>query len=198
MSLQQFKCLIQSPKGKHLPFLSCCYCCFWKLPQVCTNLLYNCRHPPPTLLKGGNVVAFDLLIYPLRKSTFVHNCSLWFYSGKWWQIWWRSVFLWHCTFCWKLHTWQLSPNSQGCWGKGPAQGPANQHPKHTDPSFFAQTVWVQHVLQVAESQGRLSGLEGLFCFHRLCFVLFCLISVPFAWMDYCPFLRSQGLEVPSL
>lgn len=128
MSLQQFKCLIQSPKCKHLPFLSCCYCCFWKLPQVCANLLYNCKHPPPTFLKGGNL-AFHLLICRLRKSTFVHNCSLWFYSGKWWQIWWRSVVLWQCTVCWKLHTWQLFPNSRWCLGKGPAQGPAGQHPK---------------------------------------------------------------------
>lgn len=85
MSLQQFKCLIQSPKCKHLPFLSCCCSCFWMLPQVCTNLVYNCRHPPPAFLKEGNV-AFSLLMCPLRKSTFVHNCKLWFYSGKQWQM----------------------------------------------------------------------------------------------------------------
>lgn len=137
MSLQQFKCLIQSPKGKHLSFLSCCYCCFWKLPQVSTNLLYNCRHPPPTFLKGGNVITFDLLICSLRKSTFVHNCSLWFYNGKWWQIWWRSVFLWHYTFCWKPHTWQLSPNSQGCLGRAllRAQQVSTQSTliRHSDP-----------------------------------------------------------------
>lgn len=127
MSLQQFKCLIQSPKCKHLPFLSCCYYCFWKLPQVCRNLLYNCRHPLPTFFKGGNVVAFDLICL-LRKSTFVQNCSLWFYSGKRWQIWWRYVVLWHCTICWELHTWQLSPNSVILRG-WPCPGPSSQHPK---------------------------------------------------------------------
>lgn len=85
---------------------------------------------------------------------------------------------------------------QGCLGKGPAQGPAGQHPKHTDPSLFKQTVWAQHILQVAESQRRLSGLGGLFCFSRFCFVLFNLCAI--CMDDYCPFLRSQGLEVPSL
>lgn len=69
----------------------------------------------------------------------------------------------------------------GMLREGPAQGPAGQHPKHTDPSsfgpMFKQTVWVQHILQVAESQGRLSGLGGLFCFSRFCFILFNLCAI---------------------
>lgn len=95
--------------------------------RVCKNLLCNCRHSL-IVLKGGNV-AFSLLICPLRKSTFVHSHSLRFYSGKWWWMVWTYVAQWHCTFCWQLHTLQLSPNPQWCLGKDPAQDPAGQHPR---------------------------------------------------------------------
>lgn len=55
MSLQQFKCLIQSPKCKHLPFLLLLLTTFGSYPKVCRNLLYNCKHPPPDFFKGGNI-----------------------------------------------------------------------------------------------------------------------------------------------
>ena len=167
MSLQQVKCLIQSPKCKHLPFLSCCYCCFWKLPQVGTNLLYYCRHPPPT---------FYSLPFPHLSFEKVHNCSLWFYHQKWWQMWWRSVVLWHCTVCWQWHTWQLSPNSQWCLGKGPAQGPAGQHPKahwsDIGTHVRAENLSLAHFTGSREP-GKVFWVGGggvLFCFSRFCFV----------------------------
>lgn len=53
-------------------------------------------------------------------------------------------------------------------------------PEHTDASLgpmLEQKIWVWHVLHVAESQGRFSGLGDFVLFCTLCFVLFNLCAV---------------------
>lgn len=53
-------------------------------------------------------------------------------------------------------------------------------PEHTDVSLgpmLEQKVWVWHVLHIAESQGRFSGLGDFVLFCTFCFVLFNFCAV---------------------
>lgn len=72
-------------------------------------------------------------------------------------------------------------------------------PEHTDASLgpmLEQKIWVWHVLHVAESQGRFSGLGDFVLFCTLCFVLFNLCAV--CMNELLSIFREPGSEVPSL
>lgn len=71
LSLQQFKCLIQSPKCKHPPS-SLAAKVASESSKVCRNLLSNCRHLHSPF-GGGNGTAFHLICL-LESPQCVHNC----------------------------------------------------------------------------------------------------------------------------
>lgn len=170
---------------------------FGSCHKACRNLLCNYRHAQPVFLKGANAVALSLLIYPLRKSTLVPNCSLGSFTPGDGSRCDRGV----CSSGTVLRADSCTHHS--ClWTHRDARGPAVQLPAligQWDPCWDRK-LGSAHFTGSREP-GKVFWVRVfcfLLCLVGFCFVLFCLTSVQFSWMNCCPFIKSQGLEVPLL